>query len=310
MRWLLVLVGGGVVATAITGGTEPARNSGDVPAVALGRRLFLDPVLSIDRSVACASCHRPELRFSDGSPVARGVGGRHGARNTPSLLNAGRQPFFFWDGRETVLERQVLMPITNPLEMDLPVELALQRLGGEERYREDFERTFRDGVTLANLASCLAAYVRTIRTSDSPVDRFIAGDDTALSPEARRGYELFRGKASCSGCHEEPDFTDHGFHNTGVSWGSSDKGRQAVTDDAGDCGKFRTPTLRDVAGTAPYMHDGSKQTLDETLEFYNQGGVSNPCLDLRVRPLNLSRSELSDLKSFLQSLSGIVTEGK
>jgi cytochrome c peroxidase len=310
MRWLLVMVGVVALAASTVKRTEAAASSGTPPVVALGRRLFFDPVLSIDHSIACASCHRPELGFSDGYPVAQGVGGQRGTRNTPSLLNASYQKFFFWDGRETVLERQVLMPISNHLEMDVPAELALERLRSDEQYRAAFAKAFPDGVTLANLAECMAAYVRTIRSGNSPVDQFIAGDENALSPEARRGYELFRGKASCSGCHEEPYFADGDFHNTGASWGGADKGRQAVTNDAQDCGKFRTPMLRDVARTAPYMHDGSKQTLDEVLEFYNQGGVSNPCLDMRVRPLHLSRSELNDLKSFLQSLSGTVAEGK
>jgi cytochrome c peroxidase len=294
-----------VVALVRVGGTTSA------PAVIpLGRQLFFDSILSQNRSLACASCHQPQLAFTDGRATAKGVEGRVGNRNVPPLLNLPATGFFFWDGRETALRRQVLKPIQNQREMALNMTEAIARLQASPHYRSEFMRVFHSQATPATVGRSLAAYVMSIRSQDSAVDRYQVGDLDALTPAARRGFELFHGKASCAGCHSGPDLSDGQFHNTGVSWGHGDLGRQSVTGSSDDCGAFRTPKLREVARTAPYMHDGSMKSLDEVLEFYNKGGNPNPCMDMRVRQLHLSADDLLDLKAFLESLSGTIVEGK
>jgi cytochrome c peroxidase len=277
--------------------------------ITLGKRLFSDTILSADKSLACASCHRPEHGFSDSHRTSVGIGSKVGRRNVPALLNLQDPGFFFWDGRETLLSRQVLRPISDPIEMGLPLEDALSRLGNDSFYNVAFPRLFPDGITPANLGRSLSDYVRTIRATDSPADRYLQGRLDSLDPLARHGEELFFGKASCFGCHSGPDFTDRSFHNTGVSWGKGDLGRQAITEDKRDCGAFKTATLREVAKTAPYMHDGSFQTLDEVLLFYNRGGNPNPCQDPRIHPLNLGADDLAALKAFLESIQGTIQSG-
>jgi cytochrome c peroxidase len=272
--------------------------------VALGRRLFFDPIVSRDSSIACASCHRPSFAFGDSVPFSSGVAGRHALRNTPPLVNRTYSQTYFWDGRGTSLERTVLMPIDNPNELALTVSGLLERLRRSASYQRAFQATFPTrGVSSETLAAALAAYVRSLRFGDSPVDRYLEGDSTALTPAAQRGYELFIGAAGCSSCHFGPTFSDQEFHNTGVSYGGADSGRIAVTRTEDDRGRFRTPTLRDVAHTAPYMHDGSMSTLEEVVEFYNRGGNPNPHLDPAIRERRLATSELSDLIAFLSALS-------
>jgi cytochrome c peroxidase len=262
----------------------PAANPLTVERVALGRKLFFDPLLSSTRRMAWSSCHAPEHSFADAVAIPRGATGHNGRRNAPALLNRAWGVAFFWDGRAASLEEQVLQPIQDSLEMGLPLAQLLARLQA-------------------------ARYVRTIRSGDSPLDRYQAGDTTALTDDARRGLALFRGKANCAACHLGPNLTDEGFHNTGVSLGGSDLGRVGVTARAADRGKFKTPTLRDVARTAPYMHDGSITTLDDVVNFYDGGGKTNPGLDPEVHPLGLSASEKHDLVAFLRSLAGLVSAG-
>lgn len=274
--------------------------------IALGQRLFFDARLSRDGSTACASCHRPNHGFADTVPRSRGAGGRSGRRNAPSLVNRAYGSSFFWDGRAATLEEQVLQPIHDSLEMDLPVEQLVARLGEDARYRDGFAAAFADGVTPANVARALASYVRTLRSGDAPVDRSRDGDTTALSPAARRGLALFTGRANCSTCHLGPNFTDEQFHNTGVARETPDLGRFAVTDSAADRGAFKTPTLRDVARTAPYMHDGSLPTLEAVVDFYDRGGRPNPSLDPEIHPLALSPDDKRDLVSLLRALTGRV----
>jgi cytochrome c peroxidase len=263
----------------------------------LGRRLFFDRRLSRDRRVACASCHNPRLAFSDGRPVALGAFGRKGTRNAPAIINRGYGTAFFWDGRAASLEQQALEPITNPKEMDLSLEEAERRTGLSRR----------------QIAQALASYLRTILSGDSPFDRYASGERAALSESERRGLELFRGKANCVACHVGPNFTAERFHNTGVAWRNGrlqDAGRFEVTRSASDRGAFKTPTLREVARTGPYMHDGSINTLEEVIEYYNRGGNSNPLLDPELRPLHLTPDERRSLAHFLRALSGRVVEGR
>lgn len=264
--------------------------------VALGRKLFFDKRLSRDGTLSCATCHDPERAFSDGRALARGIGGAEGPRNSPAIVNRAYGASHFWDGRAPTLERQAVEPILNPKELGLSLP----------------ELEKRTGMKSGEVAAAIASYVRTIRSGASRVDRYIAGQQAALSETERAGLQLFRGKANCVACHVGPNFSDEQFHNTGVAWRDgrfSDDGRFAVTGKAGDRGAFKTPTLREIARTAPYMHDGSLATLQEVVEYYLSGGRPNPHLDPEVRPLRLSADEKQALVAFLKALSGEVREG-
>jgi cytochrome c peroxidase len=277
------------------------------PAVVdLGRRLFADPILSIDESIACASCHDPGRGFASSAAVAVGVFGRRGGRNAPTLVNRAYGRFFFWDGRTTTLEEQVVRPIEDPNEMGLPLDAAVARLRRHPEYPARFRRTFGRAVNADDVARALAGYLRSILAGDTPFDRYAAGDRDALEEEAVRGLRLFRGRAGCSNCHHGTNFTDESFHNTGVAWRNGellDVGRFAVSGVATDRGAFKTPTLRQVALTGPYMHDGSIDTLAEVVDFYSRGGNPNPWLDPEIVRLDLSEAEKAALRKFLESLS-------
>ena len=273
--------------------------------IELGRALFFDPLLSADGTLSCASCHQPGRYFTNGLERAVGVGGREGGRNVPSVLNAAYGRSFFWDGRAATLEEQALQPIRSERELGLDLDTLVRRLSAADRYRTAFPQAFDDAViTPGRVARALASYLRTLRSGDARIDRFLHGDSSALSAEARRGFRLFVGRANCGVCHTIPLFTDHAFHNTGVAWGSADKGRVAVTGDDADRGAFKTPSLRNVAETAPYMHDGSMATLEEVIDHYKRGGTPNPWLDEEIRPLRLSPAETRQLIAFLRTLTG------
>ena len=286
------------------GHPAPKDNPLTEPRVRLGRQLFFDPILSADRTVACASCHDPAHGFASAEPVAVGVGGKRGTRNAPSLFNRAYGAAQFWDGREATLEAQALRPIDNPLELGASVKEVLQRLQEDKGYRAKFEEAFSDGVTADNLARALAGFQRTLLLGNSPVDRFRAGEVAALNEAARQGLWLFESRGRCWRCHSGPNFTDEKFHNTGVGWGKDDLGRFAVTGKDEDRGRFKTPTLRGVAATPPYMHDGSQTTLEEVVEFYSRGGGKNPHLDPDMTPLNLTKEDVANLAAFLRALSG------
>ncbi len=290
---------------------EPTDNP-TVPArVTLGRRLFRERLLSRDRSLACVDCHRPERAFTDGRAKAVGIHGRRGSRSVPTIVNRAWGTSFFWDGRIDTLEAQVLEPIVARLEMDLTVDEAVERLRGASPYSAAFRETFDRDVNRHDLARALAAYVRTIQSGASPYDRYVWGEPAALSPDAQAGLRLFRGRANCTACHAGPNLTDEDFHNTGVFWGQQpyDAGRFLVTGVSEDIGKFKTPTLREIARTAPYMHDGSIATLEDVLEFYDRGGNANPYRDTELRRVSLTAEEKGALLAFLQSLSGQIREG-
>ena len=261
-----------------------------------GRRLFHDKRLSRDRSVACSSCHEPSHAFSSTTAVASGAFGRRGHRNPPALLNRGYGRTFFWDGRTGSLEEQVLQPIQSPTEMDMTLPEVTARVGLDER----------------TIARALAAYVRSVRSGNSRFDRFAAGESRALSAVEKAGLQIFRGKGNCTACHVGPTLSDERFHNTGVAWRDgrfSDEGRAAVTSNDADRGAFKTPTLREIARTAPYMHDGSLPTIDAVIDFYDQGGRTNPYLDPEMRPRRFTPEDRIALVAFLRSLSGEVREG-
>lgn len=256
--------------------------------IALGRKLFFDKRLSLDGTLACASCHDPKLAFSDGRKVARGLNGQEGTRSAPAIINRGYGKMFFWDGRAKTLEHQALEPILNPKELGMTVALV------ERRTR----------LSISEVTAALASYVRTIRSGDSRFDRYAAGDQRALSDFEKAGLALFRGKARCSTCHAGPNFTEENFHNTGVAWRDG-----KIGDEGAGEGKFKVPTLREVARTAPYMHDGSLATLADVVEYYDKGGNASPGLDEDLRPLHLTAEEKRALVAFLKALSGTIREG-
>jgi cytochrome c peroxidase len=283
----------------------PADNPLTEARVRLGRRLFFDPILSADRTVACASCHQPAHGFSSGPGRPRGIRGRPTARRAPTLFNRAYGASFFWDGREATLEAQALRPIEDPQEMGARVVDVVQRLKDDAAYRKEFAAAFADGVTPTNLGRALACFERVLLRGGSPVDRFyLKLDRGALSREELHGLWLYESKGSCWRCHSGPNFSDEKYHNTGVSWGKepADLGRFAVTRRDADRGKFKTPTLRGVALTAPYMHDGSLATLADVVAFYNRGGGANPHRDSLLAPLHLSREEEQALVAFLKAL--------
>jgi len=261
----------------------PEENPLTAEKIALGRRLFFDRRLSRDGSISCSSCHDPERAFSDGRAIAEGVFGRQGRRNAPALINRGYGRSFFWDGRAATLEEQVLKPIQDPNEMDLTLPEAASRTG----------------LPAEEISRALASYVRSILTGDSPFDRFINGDLNALSAEQQAGLQLFRGKANCVACHVGPNFTDERLHNTGVAWRDG-----KFADPGAGQGNFKTPTLREIARTAPYMHDGSIATLEDVIDYYDGGGNRNPGLDPELRPLHLSSTEKQSILAFLRGLNG------
>ncbi|MFQ5657972.1 MAG: cytochrome-c peroxidase [Candidatus Methylomirabilales bacterium] len=274
--------------------------------VALGKQLFFDPRLSADRTVSCGSCHDPDRAFTDGRPTSSGVKGRKTSRNAPTLVNRALGRSFFWDGRSTSLEALILEVMELPPALGTTHEVLANKLSRIEGYRRQFKQVFGGVVTAERAAMALGTFVRTLLSGGSAFDRFEAGDKNALSPSARRGLALFRGKARCVRCHTGPNFTDEKFHNTGVGLyqPSPDLGRYRVTGRDEDKGTFKTPTLRDVAKTAPYMHDGSLATLEEVVAYYDRGGIKNPYLDPQVRPLRFSLREKRDLVAFLKSLTG------
>jgi cytochrome c peroxidase len=281
----------------------PESNSLTPEKVAMGRDLFSDRRLSRDQTISCATCHDPKSAFTDAKPIAEGVSGRHGKRRVPAIVNRGYGKSFFWDGRIATLEEQVLQPIVSPTEMDMTVDEALARLRADRRYA---------ALTRDGLAQSLASYVRTILAGGSLYDRYIAGDREALPEQARTGLQIFRRKGNCASCHLGPNLTDERYHNTGVAWREgrfADTGRFIVTARDQDLGAFKTPTLRQVAARAPYMHDGSIATLEEVVEYYDRGGNRNPHLDSELQPLGLTGEEKQALVAFLRSLSGVVREG-
>jgi cytochrome c peroxidase len=276
--------------------------------VALGRRLFFDRQLSRDRSISCSTCHDPRRAFTDGRAVARGVDRRPGRRNVPTIVNRGYGVTFSWDGRLSTLEAQVLAPVSNPREMGASLAVVLDRLSRDSSYRREFRMSFTDGITEENVARALATFVRHVTSGDAPADRFGDRQSDALSQEARLGLKVFLGKGNCWQCHAGPLFSDEKFHNTGIAWDGKrfrDDGRALVTGDRRQQGAFKTPTLREVARTAPYMHDGSIKTLEEVVEFYSRGGRVNPNLDSLIMSLSLSEQDKRGLIAFLEALTGL-----
>lgn len=277
--------------------------------IALGEKLFNEKILSKDSSVSCASCHKPEFAFADTAAFSTGIGGKLTSRNTPSVLNMKNRPYYFWDGRASTLEEQALIPLQNPDEMGLPVSEAVDRLNESVMYRKLFMKVFRQKPNEKNLAAAFAAYENTLETVNSKFDDW-GNNKIELSAAEERGRQLFVGsKAKCFECHSMEDFTDDDFKNIGLFDGKelNDAGRFLITNDSADLGKFKTPGLRNVAVTAPYMHNGMFRTLDQVLAYYNTPGhfVDSPLnIDSTLaRPLGLTPAEKKDIVAFLETLT-------
>lgn len=281
----------------------PADNPNNAAAASLGERLFFDPILSVDSSISCGSCHKPELGFATNDRVTPGVGGVLGKRNSPSLLNVGFQPYFMREGGVPSLEMQVLVPLGDATEMAHNVVDAVRRLNRNTSYRNKFLTVYGDTASPFLLVRALANFERTLIDFDAPFDHFIQGDASALSSDAIKGGKLFYGKAACVQCHSGVLLTDFGFANNGTAIvDSTDYGRELLTNESGDRYVFKVPSLRKVQITAPYMHDGSVATLADVVEQYNTGGANHSYTDSRIEPLGLSVSEKAQLVAFLEAL--------
>lgn len=285
----------------------PATNLNYQAKVDLGKQLYFDGRLSKNNQVPCAACHVPATGFADVRQVSIGVGGAIGDRQAPTIFNTAYNPSQFWDGRAGSLEEQVLGPVQEEDEMAETIDNVVRKIGRIKGYQHQFREVFGTGVNMQGIAEAIAAYERTIVSTNSAFDKYVSGDRKAMDEAAVRGMALFKGKARCILCHNGPNFTDNQFHNLGVPQvgpRKEDVGRYDVTRMEHDKGAFKTPTLRSITETAPYMHDGAFKTLEEVVDFLDQGGGSNPNLSPLVKPLGLSKEEKSDLVTFLKALTG------
>ena len=312
----------------------PAANPMTKGRVELGKLLYFDPRLSKDSTVSCATCHNPEKGWTDQMPVSAGINGQLGGRSSPTVLNTAYNRIQFWDGRAATLEAQAQGPVKNPIEMgDQTYEEIVNRLREIPDYRTRFKKVFGTDVTLDGVAKAIAAFERTALTGNSPYDRYAAGNDyMALNESQKRGMLLFGlrlsdddpdkekvekaatlQKAACSACHAGSNFTDDQFHNLGVGWDASkmefaDVGRWAISPIGAkrdeELGQFKTPTLRNLSSTAPYMHNGSEKTIEAVIDFYDRGGNPNPYLDPDIKKLGLTAQERADLVAFMKALDG------
>ncbi len=289
-------------------GYIPADNPQTAKKIELGRWLFFDKRLSKTNTVACANCHMPGLAFTDGQAVSMGINRLQGGRSAPTAINRVYSKAQFWDGRAQTLEEQSTGPFINPVEHGfLDYDEMIAKMKSISGYRGLFQEVFHGEITEQNIGKAIASFQRTLISGNSPADRFdFGGEEQALSDSAKRGLELFRGKARCTRCHSGFNFSDEQFHNLGIGWDTNtvDLGRYMVTKNPEDIGAFKTPTLREISRTAPYMHDGRFGTLEEVVDFYNQGGIKNPHLDNTLIPLALTAEEKRDVVAFLRSLNG------
>ena len=283
---------------------QPDNNRMTTARVELGKMLFFDPRLSGSNWISCGTCHNPTLGWSDGLPTARGDGMGILGRATPTILNTAYQPLQFWDGRARTLEKQALGPIMAAGEMNQDLDEVIKEVSALKGYRAAFEKAYPgEGVTKKTLAKAIASYERSIVSTDAPFDRWIKGEKHAMGKAERKGFDVFRGKARCVLCHGGFNFTDNGFHNLGLK-GDTDPGRYGIRKIKILKGAFKTPTLRDVDLTAPYMHNGMYKTLEEVVEHYNRGGDTKDNLDPNMQPLKLTANEKANLVAFLKALTG------
>jgi cytochrome c peroxidase len=272
----------------------------------LGKMLFFDTRLSRDRNLSCASCHNPSFGWEVPFAKAIGAGGKPLGRHAPTAINLAWSGQLFWDGRAANLEAQARGPIETPVEMDLPMSKAVERLKTVEGYRKAFDKAFpKEGLTESSILKAIATYERTIVTGDTPFDRWLRGNAKALSASAANGFAIFNGKGNCANCHTGWNFTDDKFHDIGLA--TPDPGRMGVTKSASDAHAFKTPSLREIAARAPYMHHGEVTTLEAVIAHYISGGTKRSSLSPLMKPVDLSSSDIQDLIAFLQSLSSSQT---
>ena len=289
----------------------PPGSAGFEEQARLGEQLFLDPILSLDSTISCASCHKPEFAFADSVAISPGVDGKLGTRNTPSVMNMAFRPYFFYDGRAATLEEQAKGPIENPVEMHLDYNVAVSRVAEQKRYQIAFEEVYQSVPDSGLILNALASFIRSLESQgNAPHDLWLNDiEPDALSEAEVRGRDLFLEKAKCFDCHFGPDFTGDEFRNIGLydEEKYTDQGRYDISKDSSDLGKFKVPGLRNIAVTAPYMHDGSFKTLEEVVSYYNDPYeiVSNPInMDtLLLEPLGLTAQEESDIVAFLKTLT-------
>ncbi len=273
----------------------------------LGRLLYYDKRLGADGTVSCATCHAPENAFTDNKPVSSGIKGQKGGRSAPTIFNRAYSLAQFWDGRAATLEEQAGGPMQNPIEMGNTHELVVKTLKSIPGYRARFKQVFgTEEFGIDEVTKAIATYERTVLSGNSPYDRYKAGNKTAMTASQIRGFDVYFNKAKCDQCHEGINLTANSYHNIGVGTDkpNPDEGRSAVTKNPADWGAFKTPTLREIARTAPYMHDGSIATLEEVVDYYDKGGVANKNLDEKIKPLKLSATEKKDLVEFMKALNG------
>ncbi|MEL6734121.1 MAG: cytochrome c peroxidase [Bacteroidota bacterium] len=283
----------------------PENNALTEERIALGKKLFFDPSLSRDRTISCASCHLQSLAFTDGVSRSIGINQRLSLRNSPTLANVGFHPYFFAEGGSPTLELQVIGPIENPDEMDFTARELEDRLVMDEEYNRLAQEAYGRPMSMWVLVRAIASFERTMISGNSPYDFYLReGKSTLFSEQAKRGMELFfDDRLNCAQCHPAPLFTDFSLQNIGLTGYEEDAGRFRVTLDSADIGKFKTPTLRNIALTAPYMHDGRFETLDQVLDFFDRGGSGHFNQSEWVRPLGLTESEKKALKAFMEALT-------
>jgi cytochrome c peroxidase len=279
----------------------------------LGKLLFFDKRLSSDGTISCATCHAPSMAFTDRAPVSTGLKSQQGGRNAPTVINRAFSTLQFWDGRASSLEDQAKGPLANPIEMtlddhpDIAHHHVVERLQAVPGYVKRFEQAFgKTDFAIDQVAKAIATFERTVLSANSPYDRYQAGDQNAMTAEQVRGMNIFFKKAACDSCHLGFNFTDGSYMNVGIGMDKPkpDFGRFLVTQKEEDKGAFKTPTLREIEHTFPYMHDGSLKTLEEVVEHYDKGGIPNPNLSPRMKLLHLTGQEKKELVSFLKALSG------
>ncbi|MCX7929258.1 MAG: methylamine utilization protein [Chlorobi bacterium] len=272
--------------------------------ISLGRLLFYDAQLSRDGDLSCSSCHQQARAFSDTISVSRGTQSEIGLRNAPPIINAAYSRSWFWDGRARSLEEQIIGALTSPIEMASDTALIAERLSQSPNYRNAFTQAFGTSPSARDAVRAIATFCRVLLSGNSRFDRYSRGDSSALSDAEKRGMALFfSARTHCSECHGGVFFSDFDFHSIGIHSHYYDRGRYYVTGNEHDIGKFKTPTLRNIALTAPYMNDGTLTTLDQVLQHYNSGGKPFINKDPRIRPLGLTSAELDDLRAFLHTLT-------
>jgi cytochrome c peroxidase len=285
----------------------PADNQPTTARVELGQKLFFDPRMSGDGNMSCATCHNPAMGWSDGLPTARGVKSSVLGRASPTIFNTAYNGIQMWDGRKKSLEDQAMGPMQANVEMNMDIGKLFQWIGNSTGYKALFAKAYPgEPINESTLSRAIASFERTVVSQDSPFDRWVRGDAKALGPQQVEGFKIFLGKGHCVACHSGPNFTDNGFHNLGLaSWGMAepDMGRYAQKPVNAMKGAFKTPTVREVARTAPYFHDGSARTLMDVVEHYDRGGDVKTNLSPNIKPLDLSLAEKQALVAFLESLS-------